>query len=101
MSPDMIEFFGFDPTGMPIREAFPGGHYGEFHAVLDRVYATGVPEEISRPIGQVTVLPWRSGSRVLGVSAHVAVVPRPRRRPLLVPAAALASLVLSALSAVA
>jgi hypothetical protein len=88
MSPDLIEFFGLDPTGMPIREAFPDGPFRDFFAALDRVYRTGEAEQIQRPVGLVTVLPWRSGGQILGVSAHVAVVSPPRRLPLVVPVGA-------------
>jgi hypothetical protein len=91
MAPDLIDFFGIDATGMPFREAFAEPMYGATAAVFDRVYATGVAEEISRPVGLVTVLPWRSHGQVQGVSAHVLVAARPRRRRLAVPVGAPAS----------
>jgi hypothetical protein len=82
MSPELIEVAGFDPTGMPVREAFPDAAYRDLFAVMDRVYATGRLESTLRASGLVTVLPWRSKGRLLGVSVHLDVSALPRALPL-------------------
>jgi hypothetical protein len=92
MDTQLIEFFGGEPLGLPCREAYAAPYFRDLHAALDRVYATGVPEQLQRPVGMVTVLPWRQDGRLVGVSTHVAVVARPHRLPLVVPVGALASL---------
>jgi hypothetical protein len=82
ISPELVEIAKFDPTGMPVREAFPDPAYRGLFAVMDRVYANGRPESTLRPSGLVTVLPWPTASRVEGVSVHLDAARAPRPLPL-------------------
>lgn len=49
VSPRLVELAGFDPVGMPVREAFPQPEYAETHRRMDRVLVTGVPEDFPLP----------------------------------------------------
>lgn len=94
MSYELLAAAGFDPTGMPVREAFPEPAYRDLLAVIERVMRTREPETVDRASGRVTVLPVDLEEPGDGVAVHVqlvSVVSRPRLR---LPAALLGLLVI-------
>lgn len=74
MSYEMLAMAGFEPSGMPVREAFPDPAYRDLIAVMDRVYATRAPETMERASGLATVLPVDLEEPGDGVAVHVALV---------------------------
>jgi hypothetical protein len=82
ISPELVELVGLDPTGVPVREAFPDPAYRDLFALMDRVYATGRLESTIRASGLVTVLPWRQKGQMVGVSVHLDAAALPRALPL-------------------
>lgn len=83
-SPGLVELVGFDPTGMPAREAFPG--YTAAQALMDRCLATGLPQErveagMDGSTGVLVILPLIVRGRVAGVTTGYRAVPQRHPAP--------------------
>lgn len=71
---------GWDPCGLPAREAFPG--YPGEHAMMDRVLVSGVDDECLSWVGGVrglfVVMPRLVHGRIVGVKTGWKPVPVPQ-----------------------
>lgn len=56
----MLETSGFDPRGMPAREAFPG--YTNLQRLMDLCYRKGRSYEVEFPDGLWVTYPWHDAS---------------------------------------
>lgn len=65
---------GFDPRGMPYREAFPQPEYGQIADLFDEVYLAGIITEahLRTPHGvaRLVIAPVWQGGQVCGVATH-------------------------------
>lgn len=88
----MLEDLGFDPRGMPTREAYNRPGDDEYQALMDRVYATGQPIAVrdarapDGTSGRLVIVPLRDdvgvwGLSVLWIARPRGVVPLPSAPP--------------------